>query len=72
MPSAKIVSRRKRSAAEQIEEAEDGALVGLDEILEALGIHAGDRQVTAEAIHRQHRQGEHDTLPKIRDPKDVR
>ena len=72
MPNAKIVSRRKVPPLNRSKKPNTVPWFWLDEILEALGVDAGDRQVTAEAVHRQHRQREQDALPKIRDPKDVR
>ena len=60
------------AAAEQVEEAEDGALVALEELFQAVGVDAGSRDVPAQAVDRQQRQREQDTLAQIRDPKNVR
>src|SRR5205085_10514204 len=51
--------------------AEYGYLIILDVFVEGFGVYTRNRQVTAQAVHRQQRQREQYALPKIRDPKDV-
>ena len=60
------------SAGEEIDQAERGATLGIEEVRERLGVDARRGNVRAQAIDREHRQGEEQTLAQVRDTKDIR
>ena len=61
----------KSAAGKEIEESEDAALQGLEELLKRDRIDAGRRNVRAEAIHGEKTERVHDALAQVLDCPDV-
>ena len=71
MPSAKMVMRRSDAAAEQVEHAENAAGVAPENVLDLVHVHAGNRNMSADPVHRQQSQREQQPLAQVRNPKYV-
>ncbi len=59
------------AAAEQVNDAQDRALILLEELRQHVGVDARRGQEGAQAIHRQHRQREQQPLAQVRNPEHV-
>src|SRR5208283_3925025 len=59
------------ASREEVDEAEEAALVLLEILLQFVGIDPGRGNMPAQAVDRQHGQGEPDPPPQIRNTKDV-
>ena len=58
-------------SGEQIEKAEQPSPLRTEEGLQSMEVHSGDRDMPADAVDRQHQEGEDDSLPEIGDAEDV-
>ncbi len=72
MPNAKIVNRRKVPPLNRSKKPNSVPWFWCEELLQAIRVDARRGDVTAQAIHRQQSQREHEPLAQVRNAKDVR
>ena len=71
MPRAKIVRRRKLSAAEQIDESEERSAILVEELGQHVGVDAGRGDVPAQPINGQQAKRKQNALAQIGNAKYV-